>query len=43
MHFQSKKSTLKDLIDCYLIEIIEDRVIVDQRAGLKKKIEGSRN
>lgn len=35
--------TLKDVVDIYLTEVIEDRVIVDQRTGVKKIIDGSRN
>lgn len=38
-----KTWTLKDVIDLYLTEVIEDRVIIDQRTGVKKIIEGSRN
>ncbi|MBO3659426.1 tyrosine-type recombinase/integrase [Acinetobacter haemolyticus] len=38
-----KKMSLKDVVDLYLTEVIEDRVIVDQRTGVKKIIDGSRN
>jgi len=38
-----KTLTLKDVIDLYLTEVIEDRVIVDQRTGVKKIIDGSRS
>lgn len=34
--------TLKDVIDLYLTEVVEDRVIIDQRTGTKRIIEGSR-
>ncbi|MCT9166205.1 integrase [Acinetobacter baumannii] len=34
--------TLKNVVDLYLTEVIEDRVIIDQRTGAKKTIEGSR-
>ncbi|HGU9764597.1 TPA: tyrosine-type recombinase/integrase [Acinetobacter baumannii] len=37
-----KTLTLKDVIDLYLNEVIEDRVITDQRTGTKKIIQGSR-
>lgn len=37
-----KALTLKDVIDLYLTEVIEDRVIIDQRTGAKKIIQGSR-
>lgn len=37
-----KVLTLKDVIDLYLTEVIEDRVIIDQRTGAKKIIQGSR-
>ncbi|MBA5698177.1 MULTISPECIES: hypothetical protein [Acinetobacter] len=35
--------TLKDVIDLYLTEVIENRVIVDQRTGVKRIINGTRN
>jgi len=38
-----KTLTLKDVVDLYLTEVIEDRVIVDQRTGVKKIINGSRS
>ncbi|GEA69065.1 hypothetical protein PA3_32230 [Acinetobacter pittii] len=38
-----KALTLKDVVDLYLTEVIEDRVITDQCTGAKKIIEGSRN
>lgn len=38
-----KALTLKDVVDLYLTEVIEDRVITDQRTGAKKILEGSRN
>ncbi|HBU89085.1 MAG TPA: integrase [Acinetobacter sp.] len=34
--------TLKDVIDLYLTEVVEDRVIIDQRTGAKRIIKGSR-
>lgn len=34
--------TLKDVIDLYLTEVIEDRVILDQRTGVKRIINGTR-
>ncbi len=37
-----KTLTLKGVIDLYLTEVIEDRVITDQRTGAKKLIQGSR-
>ncbi|OTG66462.1 tyrosine-type recombinase/integrase [Acinetobacter silvestris] len=37
-----KSLTVKDIVDLYLTEVIEDRVVIDQRTGAKKKIEGSR-
>lgn len=37
-----KTLTLKDVIDLYLTEVIEDREITDQRTGAKKIIQGSR-
>lgn len=37
-----KALTLKDVIDLYLTEVIENRVIIDQCAGAKKIIQGSR-
>lgn len=38
-----KTSTLKDVVNLYLTEVIEDRVIIDQRTGVKKIVDGSRN
>ena len=38
-----KTLTLKDVVDLYLTEVIEDRAIVDQRTGVKKIVDGSRN
>nr|WP_228262355.1 Arm DNA-binding domain-containing protein [Acinetobacter haemolyticus] len=38
-----KKMSLKDVVDLYLTEVIEDQVIVDQRTGVKKIVDGSRN
>lgn len=38
-----KTLTLKDVVDIYLIDVIEDRIITDQRTGIKKIIKGSRN
>jgi len=35
--------TLKEVVDLYLNEVIEDRVIFDQKTGVKKIIHGSRN
>ncbi|UOB53394.1 tyrosine-type recombinase/integrase [Acinetobacter junii] len=35
--------TLKEVVDLYLTEVIDDRVIVDQRTGVKKIIRGTRN
>ncbi|MCM1958199.1 tyrosine-type recombinase/integrase [Acinetobacter modestus] len=40
---QIKTLTLKDVVDLYLTEVIEDRVIVDHRTGVKKIVDGSRN
>ncbi len=38
-----KTLTLKDVVDIYLTDVIEDRIITDQRTGIKKIIKGSRN
>ena len=35
--------TVKDVVDLYLTEVIEDKVIVDPRSGVKKNIKGARN
>ncbi|MBJ9947601.1 site-specific integrase [Acinetobacter bereziniae] len=35
--------TVKDVVDLYLTEVIEDKVIIDSRSGIKKNIQGSRN
>lgn len=34
--------TVRDLIDLYLTEVIEDRVVVDHRTGSKRRIPGAR-
>lgn len=41
--FVIKTLTIKDVVDLYLTNIIEDRVITDQRTGIKKIVKGSRN
>ncbi|MCU4347695.1 tyrosine-type recombinase/integrase [Acinetobacter lactucae] len=38
-----KALTLKEVVNLYLTEVIEDRMITDKRSGAKKTIEGSRN
>ena len=38
----AKKFTVKDLVELYLINVIEDRFVEDSRTGLTKKIRGSR-
>lgn len=35
--------TVKDIIELYLTNVIEDRIITDPRTGTKKSIKGSRN
>ena len=37
-----KSFTIKDMVDLYLREVIESKIIIDQRTGIKKKIDGSR-
>lgn len=34
--------TVKDLVDKYLTEVIEDRMIIDPKTGAKKRVTGSR-
>lgn len=38
-----KQLTVKDVVDLYLTEVIEDKVVVDKRTGNKKTINGSRS
>ncbi|MGE8532316.1 MAG: tyrosine-type recombinase/integrase [Acinetobacter guillouiae] len=39
----NKALTVKDVVDLYLTEVIEDKVITDPRSGMKKNIPGVRN
>jgi integrase len=39
----NKILTVKDVVDLYLTEVIEDKVIIDPRSGVKKNIQGARN
>lgn len=39
----NKIVTVKDVVDLYLTEVIEDKVIIDPRSGIKKNIQGARN
>lgn len=39
----TKQLTVKDVVDLYLTEVIEDKVVVDKRTGNKKTINGSRS
>lgn len=38
----NKILTLKDVVDLYLTEVIEERVVIDKRLGIKKTIAGAR-
>lgn len=39
---QAEAFTVKDLIDAYLTELIEDRMVADPRTGTRKRIAGAR-
>ena len=39
----NKVLTENDVIDLYLTKVIEDKVIIDPRSGIKKNISGTRN
>ncbi|BAP36383.1 phage integrase family protein [Acinetobacter guillouiae] len=38
-----KVLTVKDVVDLYLTEVIEDKVIIDPSSGVKKNVPGARN